>query len=416
MENEIGGFSSSRNSLRILICGGGCAGPALAFWLARCGHKVVVVERFPELRAAGAQVDLRGQGVEAIKRMGLLDAIRSKLVDEAGVAFVDTHGHAKATILANTSGKGAQSLTSEYEIMRGDLVRILYDATKENVEYIFGKTIDRFKQTGEQVDVCFSDGTSGIYDILVGADGQGSRIRKAIRPSELPDPYLRMGIHMGYWFVPRVEGDNNIRRTYNAPGGRMIMRRTHNFTDTQVYFFVREESKEASSIHRASIEDQKKFWTQRFTGAGWQTERFLEGMQKAENFYSQEVVQVRTKTWSNGRVVLLGDAAYCPSPFSGMGTTAALVGAYVLAAEINRNIDNLPLAFASYDRVLRPYINKIQNVNPTLLKLGIPMSQWGINIFHSVTRLACAFRIPDLIARVSESDKGGWMLPNSLST
>ena len=99
--------------LKILICGGGCAGPALAFWLARGGHRVVVIERFPALRASGAQVDLRGQGIAAVQRMGLLDIVRSKLVDEAGVAFVDSEGNVKATILANTSGQGAQSLTSE---------------------------------------------------------------------------------------------------------------------------------------------------------------------------------------------------------------------------------------------------------------------------------------------------------------
>ena len=125
--------------LKILICGGGCAGPALAYWLARSGHRVVVLERFPALRASGAQIDLRAQGIEVIKRMGLLDVIRSKLVDEAGVSFVDSQGNVKATFMANKSGKGAQSFTSEYEIMRGNLVRILYDATKDNVEYILAK-------------------------------------------------------------------------------------------------------------------------------------------------------------------------------------------------------------------------------------------------------------------------------------
>lgn len=132
-ERETEKSTAGGRPLRVLICGGGCAGPALAFWLARSGHRVTVVERFPALRATGAQVDLRGQGIEAVKRMGLLDAVRAKLVDEAGVAFVDRHGKVKGTILANTSGKGAQTLTSEYEIMRGDVVRILYDATKDDV-------------------------------------------------------------------------------------------------------------------------------------------------------------------------------------------------------------------------------------------------------------------------------------------
>src|SRR4051794_28466376 len=104
---------SASSGLRVLIAGGGVAGQALAFWLTRGGHRVTVVERFPVLRAAGAQVDLRGQGIEAVRRMGLLGAVRDELVDEAGVAFVDASGRTKATIMANTSGRGRQTLTSE---------------------------------------------------------------------------------------------------------------------------------------------------------------------------------------------------------------------------------------------------------------------------------------------------------------
>jgi 2-polyprenyl-6-methoxyphenol hydroxylase-like FAD-dependent oxidoreductase len=201
--------------------------------------------------ASGAQIDLRAQGIEAVKRMGLLDAIRGKLVDEAGVSFVDSQGKTKATIMANKSGKGAQSLTSEYEIMRGDLVRILYGATKDNVEYVFGKTVERFEQDEKQVVAHFSDGSSDTFDLLVGADGQGSRIRKAILPPDSPDPYRPLGIDMAYFFIPRTETDNNIRKTYHSPGGRMIVRRSHSPTETQVSFFLKDDSKEASSIPAA---------------------------------------------------------------------------------------------------------------------------------------------------------------------
>jgi 2-polyprenyl-6-methoxyphenol hydroxylase-like FAD-dependent oxidoreductase len=398
--------------LKILICGGGCAGPALAFWLARSCHRVVIVERFPSLRASGAQIDLRAQGIDVIKRMGLLDAVRSKLVDEAAVSFVNSQGKTKATIMANKSGKGAQSLTSEYEIMRGDLVRILYGATRDNVEYIFGKTVERFEQDETQVVAYFSDGSSDTFDLLVGADGQGSRIRKAILPSGSPDPYLRLGIHMAYFFIPRIDTDNNIRRTYLSPGGRMIMRRSHSPTETQVYLFLKDDSKELSSIPVVPVEQQKNFWAERFRDAGWQTDRFLEGMKTTDNFYCQEVVQIRTDTWYKGRVVLLGDAAYCPSPFSGMGTTGSFVGAYVLAGEINRNPTNLSQTFANYDKTLRPFVNEIQRVNPVMLRLAIPDTRWGIAVFHLISGLLCFFRIPDLIARFSKKEKGGWKLPD----
>lgn len=402
----------TRRSLRVLVAGGGVAGQALAFWLARGGHRVTVVERFPALRASGAQVDLRGQGIEAVERMALLEAVRGRLVDEAGVAFVDSHGKPKATIMANTSGRGRQTLTSEYEIMRGDLVRILNDATKDDAEYVFGKSVDGFDQDEHRVTAHFSDGTSGAYDLLIGADGQGSRIRRALLPDGF-DPYWRVGMHMAYWFVPRIASDTDIRDTYMVPGGRQIMRRSHNATETQVYFVMREESAEASAIHRAPVEQQQKFWADRFRDAGWQTERFIQGMEDSPFFYSQEIAQVRTDRWSMGRVVLAGDAAHCASPYSGMGISGGLVGAYVLAGEINGHADDLPTALANYDRVLRPFVDKIQaEVNPRILRLGMPMNKRAISAFQNATALACFFRVPDLVARFSKEDRGGdWKLP-----
>ncbi|MEU6054651.1 FAD-dependent monooxygenase [Streptomyces xanthochromogenes] len=406
---------SGTSSLKVLVCGGGVAGEALAHWLARGGHRVTVVERFPALRATGAQVDLRGQGIEAVKRMGLLDAVRGKLVDEPGVALVDARGRARATIMANTSGRGRQSLTSEYEIMRGDLVRILHEAAKEGVDHVFGVSVEGFEQDDDKVTARFSDGSSGEFDVLVGADGQGSRIRRAILPPGSPDPYRRMGIHMAYWFVPRIASDGSIRDTYLAPRGRMIMRRSHNPTETQAYFVLREESAEASAVHREPVERQKEFWAGRFRDAGWQTTRFLDAMRTTESFYSQEVVQVRTDTWSRGRVVLLGDAAHCASPYSGMGISGGLVGAYVLAGEINRHAEDLPTAFAAYEAGLRPFVDEIQaGVKPRLLRLGMPDTRLAIGAFHSLTALACRLRIPDLVARYAKEDRGGaWRLPES---
>ncbi|GAA1959404.1 FAD-dependent oxidoreductase [Amycolatopsis minnesotensis] len=401
--------------MKVLVCGGGIAGQALAYWLARGGHQVVVVERFGALRATGAQVDLRGQGIEAVEAMGLLEAVKSKLVDEPGVAFVDSRGRRRATIMANTSGQGRQTLTSEYEIMRGDLVRLLHDATKNDVDYVFGRSVDRFEQDEAKVVAHFSDGSSGEFDLLVGADGQGSRVRRALLPAGTPEPYRRVGIHMAYWFVPRIASDSNIRDTYLALGGRMIMRRSHNPDETQVYFSLRETSEEASGIHREPVERQKRFWADRFRDAGWQTGRFIEGMRDTPSFYSQEVVQVRTNTWAKGRVALVGDAAHCASPYSGMGVSGALVGAHVLAGEINRHPDDLPRALANYDTTLRPFVDEIQaTVKPRLLRLGMPAGRFGINTFLTLTGAATALRIPDLVARFSAEDRGGmWQLPES---
>ena len=404
--------TTGRTSLRVLVCGGGIAGQATAYWLARGGHRVVVAERFPALRASGAQVDLRGQGIEAVERMGLLEEVRAARVDEAGVAFVDGRGRRWARVMANTSGQGRQTMTSEYEIMRGDLVRILHQATKDDVDHVFGHSVDGFEQDTDRVLAHFSDGSSEEFDLLVGADGQGSRVRRDLLP-EGEDPYRRLGIHMAYWFVPRVAADDSVRDTHSASGGRMIMRRSHHPEITQAYFVLREDSAEATAVHRAPLESQQAFWADRFAGAGWQAARFIDGMSTSPSFYSQEALQVRTSTWSKGRVVLVGDAAHCASPFSGMGISAGLVGAHVLARQVNAHPDDLPTALAAYDTELRPFVDVVQaTVKPRLLRLAMPRTRAAVVALRSAAALATGLHIPDLIARSSDQDRGGtWQLP-----
>ena len=397
-------------ALNILICGGGCAGPSLAFWLARAGHRVTIVERFPVLRAHGAQIDLRAQGIQVAKRMGLIEEITRKCVDEDGLAWVDRNGTVRAKLLANKTGKGAQSLTSEFEIMREDFVRILYDATKDSVEYVFGMTVEDFEQDDSSVIVHFSNGKTGTYDMLVGADGQGSRIRKAILPPEV-DPIKHLGMYVSHWRVPTVGSIDKLGKGCLAPGGRLLMTRTHSPVESQAFFLLRDDSEDLRSMSKASLEKQKEFWSSRFKDVGWISARLIEGMQTSEYFYSQEVVQVRTDTWYKDRVVLLADAAHCPSPMTGMGTTSALVGAYVLAGEITANSENLGEAFANYDKTLRPFINELQQLPSWLFPIVIPKTQLGINIWLFFIGWITFLRIPELFYRFSKEEKGGWKLP-----
>ncbi|KAL8668308.1 MAG: hypothetical protein Q9168_007066 [Polycauliona sp. 1 TL-2023] len=398
-------------SLNILICGGGCAGPSLAFWLAKAGHHVTIVERFPALRAAGAQIDIRDHGIEIMRRMGLLEAVRSKCVVEKGVSLVDAQGNSVATLMANTSGQGPQTMTSEYEIMRGDFVRVLYEATQDSVQYIFGKTVEHFEQDEHSVTVSFSDGKRGTYDILVGADGQGSRIRAAIQPPDAPDPIRHLGAYLAYYNIPRISTDEPVCKFYHSPGARIIMSRTHSPTEGQAQLGFRDDSEKLRSMPRSSLEAQKEFWAQKFRDAGWQAERFMEGMQTTDNFYCQEIVQIHTKTWSKGRVVLLADAAHCPSPLTGAGTTSALLGAYILAGEITANTEDVSQAFENYDNVLRPFVDEIQNLKPWMLRLGFPETAMAIAIFRFLAWLLVFLKVPEMATRVLPEAKGGRRVP-----
>ncbi|CUM68579.1 uncharacterized protein PRCAT00006306001 [Priceomyces carsonii] len=215
---------------------------------------------------------------------------------------------------------------------------------------------------------------------------------------------------MAYWFVPRIASDKNFFKVYLVPGSRAVVCRSHSTTETQAYFALNDDSEELEKMPKASMEKQKEFWSQRFQGAGWQKDRFIEGMKSTDNFYCQEVIQIHTGTWYKGRVVLLGDAAKCPSSASGMGTSSALISAYVLAGEIVGNSKNLTQAFANYDKTIRPFINRIQKLNGASMRL--PKTKLGVSLILFLARLLCFFRIPYLITKFSKEEKGGWQLPS----
>ena len=156
--------------LKVLIVGGGITGPALAHWLSKVDCDITIVERAPDLRASGQQIDLRGEGVAVMRKMGIESAVRAKVVQEEGAEFVDKNGRRQAFFGANKTGQGRQSLTSEFEIMRGDLCRIIFDAT-QGAKYIFGNSVATYKDTGSKVEVSFKDGRTDTFDLMVGADG-----------------------------------------------------------------------------------------------------------------------------------------------------------------------------------------------------------------------------------------------------
>lgn len=396
-------------ALKVLVVGAGIAGPALAFFLARLGHTVTVVERYPILRTAGAQIDLRAQGLQVARRMGLIDEIRKRVVDEDGIALVDADGNKKAIFSANKSGKGAQSFSSEFEIMRGDLVDVFYHATKNDVEYVFGKSVDRFEQDDKSVTVHFSDASTAVYDLVVGADGQGSRIRRAITPPDV-DPIKHLGIYIAHWRFPMDESEEKFGLACHRPGAKLIFTRKHQPNEGSAAFQIRDENEALRSITRAPVEQQKEFWANMFKNEGWCTKRLIDAMETSKYFYCQEICQVRTDTWFKNRVVLLGDAAHCPSPMTGMGTTSALVGAYVLAGELSKSND-VEAALQNYENVLRPFVNDIQKISTWVFSLFMPKTQLGIRLLHMVLGFICFLRIPDLASRFSKEEKGGWVLP-----
>ncbi|EPQ62935.1 Bgt-3685 [Blumeria graminis f. sp. tritici] len=356
---------------------------------------------------AGQQIDIRGAGVQVIKRMGVEEAIRARTTREDGLLFIDANGRHKAEFPVRP---GELSFTSEYEIVRESLVKVFFDATKANTEYIFGNHVTNLQQADdEKVSVTLDTGETRVFDLLIGADGMWSKIRKLAFP-DIQDPSKFLGQYTSYFTIPYERQDSTYAKWYNAQGGRSILIRPDNSGCTRSFLSI--ISNEPAGYRQLSIPAQKAMMRRLFADAGWETERILNGMDKADDFYMQEIGQIRMPCWSRGRVVLLGDAGYCSSPISGMGTTLAIAGAYVLAGEISRAGKDFRSAFQGYESKMRPYVTKAQDLPPGVPAILNPQSKWGIKVFHSIIGLVAWSRIFSLVEKLSGAPEADNTFPN----
>ncbi|SEF21052.1 2-polyprenyl-6-methoxyphenol hydroxylase [Amycolatopsis pretoriensis] len=353
----------------ILISGAGVAGPALAWWLHHHGFRPTVVERAPSLREGGYKVDIRGVAVGVVRRMGLLDEVHAASTDMRGAAFVNKRGKEIATLDADTFGFRHGDDT---EILRGDLAKILYDATREHTEYVFGDWITGLDERADGVHVTFAHGAPRRFDLVVGADGLHSGVRALVFGPE-EDFLRRFDAYISILTVPNTHQLDRWELLHSAAAGKMVnVYSTARADDAKAAFWF---SAPPLSYDRRDVEGQKDLVADQFAGLGWETAALLAAMREAGDFYFDPVCQIVMDRLSAGRVTLLGDAGYCPSPASGQGTSLALAGAYVLAGELAAAAGDHTVAFAAYEREMRPYIEKNQALAKTALRGIIPQSR-----------------------------------------
>ncbi|KAL3458096.1 hypothetical protein BJX64DRAFT_235337 [Aspergillus heterothallicus] len=420
--------------LKVLISGAGIAGTALAFWLSKLKHNVTVVERHPCLRTTGLQVDLRGPGIDVLRRMGLEEAFRAVSVPEQGLRLVDRKGKSWGYFGANRSGEGLQSFTTDFEIMRADLCRLLYGASagREGVEYVFGVHVTEVKEGKEErgVDVVFSNGKTERFDLVVGADGLWSNMRRMVMRGEHDDAaanpgYYPLGVFAAYGTIQqeRRQGEGYEATAFMAPGNRGIMMRRHEPDRYQAYAFCRLDEASFRETKRGDTDREKKSLSEVFDGAGWESKQIIQGLVESEDFYTERMGVVKLDSWSRGRVVLVGDAAYCQSAMTGMGTTSGMVGSYILAGEIARHCSesgasipekSIMAAFQGYEQKLRPYVEQVQKglTDKENYMDNFPSSTIGIALVYYAFWIASLLRL-DIVTRwVLREDTKGWKLPD----
>jgi 2-polyprenyl-6-methoxyphenol hydroxylase-like FAD-dependent oxidoreductase len=342
--------------ITVLVTGASIAGPALAHWLCRRGAEVTVVEQAPGLRPGGQAVDARGVAKEVIRRMGLDAEVRAACTDTAGAYTVDADGNVLETYRAEDDG--GDGYISEIEVLRGDLSQLLYDDTRDGVDYVFADRIAELAQDADGVDVTFASGERHRFDLVIGADGLHSALRAMVfGPRE---QFIRhLGLVLAFYSVPNEFGLDRWLIDYQEAGRSAGLRPVHDAT--RAIAMLSFPSPDFDIDYR-DVEAQKGLLREQMAGFGWETRRILAHLDDTPDFYLDQVAQVVMDRWSSRRVGLIGDAAFSASPMSGAGTGLALVGAYMLAGELAAAGWDPEAGFAGYEQRMRAYVEANQAI------------------------------------------------------
>lgn len=335
----------------ILISGASIAGPALAFWLSKYGFEVTIVERAPSIRPGGYAVDFRGAAMKVLEKMDLIGAVKQHETRAGKISIVNADN--------KKIGSFPDGFTSgELEIMRGDLAQLLYDATRQNVNYIFDDSIAAMQQDADGVNVVFNKGDSRRFDLVFGADGLHSRVR-AVAFGPEADYMHHLGLYIAIFTIPNFMDLGMDGVYYGMLGKRAGIFGADQGREARASLYF---AADAFTYDYRDAAAQKAIIKDRFKGDGWKIPQLLKYMDDAGDFYFDSISQIKMDSWVNGRVALLGDAAHCGSPMSGMGTSMAIIGAYILAGELAVAGGDYRQAFKSYESQMKPFTERCQSL------------------------------------------------------
>jgi 2-polyprenyl-6-methoxyphenol hydroxylase-like FAD-dependent oxidoreductase len=356
----------------ILISGASFAGLATAWWMHQLGYRVTVVEVAPSLRKGGTPVDIRESVIDVVRRMGLLERIATESLPPRPTQFIGPDGR---PLIQETPPGNGEEREPEWEIERDALLDMLFNRVKDDVEFLFGDSIDRVEETEQAVLVTFASGRQGSFALLLGCDGTHSNVRKMCFGEESLF-LLFMRNYFSLTIVDKLLIPENTAQIFSVPGRTVMVNAYHGKTDIAFSFFSAEEF----SYDRRDRERQREMILEHLAGAGWRTDELLEHMNASDNFYFDKLCQVRMSAWTRGRVALVGDAGYCPSPAAGMGGSMALLGAAGLADAFQKHPGDFAQAFQVYDQSLRPMVEEIQtNAIEFGMKMFLPASEEEID-------------------------------------
>ena len=368
---------------RILISGAGVAGLTAAYWLRKFGFEPTIVEQAPVLREGGYMIDFWGLGFDVAEKMNILGELEQAHYDIPSLDYVDENNHRKGGI--SVAKMRAAVNYRHYNLLRGNLVRILHDLVKTDVDIQFGKSIRSIDQKADGVEVTLTDGGTESFDLLIGADGLHSNVRELVFGDEAQyERYL--GYYVSSFTIDNYLGWDRIWRSYNVPGKQIGV---YSVADEKLAAFIIFKQKERLNLSHHDVEGAKEVLRDIFENEGWECKRILERMDNTTDFYFDIVSQIVMDKWYKDRVTLIGDASHCVSLLAGQGSALAMASAYTLAGELKNANGNHVSAFREHEDIIAPEIERTRKIALGFADEFVPDSNfaiWKRNITSRLTR------------------------------
>jgi 2-polyprenyl-6-methoxyphenol hydroxylase-like FAD-dependent oxidoreductase len=341
-----------------LIQGAGITGTALAWWLNQYGWTTTLVERSPELRSGGQAIDVRGAALLVAERMGLLSDIEARRTRFRGMSVFDEDGREVERIRGRTLGNRRED--GDVELFRDDLFQLLHTGLGKATTYLFSDEIVAIQEDKGGVDVTLSSGREMRADIVVGADGVNSGLRRLAFGTD--ESFMHhLGFYAGTYAAPNAINLEDWQLVFRTPKRGVIVYPTRDNSQLRVGLYFASSNPNPAAQKATG---QRQLFKEHCGDIGGPFAALVQAIDQADDLYASPMAQVRMESWSSGRIVLAGDASFCPTPLTGQGTSLALVGAYVLAEELARE-GEISDGFMRYEQRLRGFVALNQDIDPS---------------------------------------------------